>query len=66
MKGNGCRCYLPVGNKGTVVEGGGERERARSGQNNVKSCQPRGAISANQDPKYGDTRQFFGSSIFVP
>jgi len=27
MKGNGCRCYLPVGNKGTVVVGGGERER---------------------------------------
>lgn len=46
-----------------------ERELGQGKTTLNPHCQPRGAISANQDPKYGgddDTRQFFGSSIFVP
>lgn len=55
---------------GTVVEGAGTERELGQGKTTLNPhCQPRGAISANQDPKYGgddDTRQFFGSSIFVP
>jgi len=56
---------------GTVVGGKGKKGERELGQGKTTlnpHCQPRGAISANQDPKYegdDDTRQFFGSSIFV-
>lgn len=47
MKGDRCRCYLPVGNR----ERGRELGQGKTTLN--PHCQPRGAISAIQDPKCG-------------